>query len=119
MFDVVDWNIEALTGYKPITTYYSDFGIAERFGKQEVRNTYKRAFKNWKHDIKWITEICRVLNWKIHEHYGRNNELARLYDELWKELDGWILDYDEDEDGNIKYKHFTKDEIKYFVEVTD
>ena len=46
MFNVPDWNIEKLTGYKPITTYYSDFSIAEKFGLKEVENTYRRAFKN-------------------------------------------------------------------------
>lgn len=119
MFDVVNWNIEKLTGYKPKTTYYTDFGISERFGEKEVRNTYKRAFKNWHEDIEWMTEICMVLNWKISEHYGRNDNLAKLYDELWRECDSWILDYDEDENGEIKYKHFSKEEIDYYIRTVD
>ena len=35
-----DWNIEELTGYKPLTTCYIDISIAERFGKSAVFNTY-------------------------------------------------------------------------------
>ena len=119
MFNVVDWTIKELTGYEPITTYYTDFGLAEKFGLKEVENTYRRAFKNWHEDIKWMTEICMVLNWKISEHYGRNNELAKLYDRLWRECDSWILDYEEDEKGNIKYKHFTEDEINYYAKTVD
>ena len=26
------WNIEAMTGYKPRTTFYEDFSIADAFG---------------------------------------------------------------------------------------
>lgn len=26
------WNIEAMTGYKPRTTFYEDFSIADHFG---------------------------------------------------------------------------------------
>lgn len=28
------WNIEALTGYKPITTFYEDFSIADHYLKK-------------------------------------------------------------------------------------
>lgn len=118
MFGIKDWNIEALTGYKPKTTYFSDFSIAEQFGEKEVRDTYKRAFKFHHDDIEWITEICMVLNWKIHEHYGTNDKLAKLYDELWRELDSWILEYEKDGD-KIKYKHFTAEEISYFLRTVD
>lgn len=124
MFGVKDWNIQELTGYVPITTYYTDFGIAEVFGEREVRGTYRRAFKYHHDDIKWMTEICMVLNWKIHEHYGKNDKLAKLYDELWRECDSWILECENNDDKKfstkkIKYKHFTEEEIKYFLETTD
>lgn len=29
---VKTWNIEAMTGYKPRTTFYEDFSIADHFG---------------------------------------------------------------------------------------
>ncbi len=124
MFGIKDWNIEALTGYKPITTYWSDFSIAERFGEKEVRDTYKRAFKFHHDDIKWMTEICMVLNWKIHEHYGINDRLAELYDELWRKCDSWILECEDNDDKKfstkkIRYKHFTEDEIKFFLSTID
>lgn len=124
MFNVPDWNIEKITGYKPKTTYYMDFGIAERFGESAVRDTYRRAFKYHHEDIEWMTEICMVLNWKIHEHYGRNDKLAKLYNDLWRECDSWILECEDNDDkkfstDKIRYKHFTEDEIDYFLKTTD
>ena len=32
-----DWNIEAMTGYKPITTFYMDFSIADKFGVAAIK----------------------------------------------------------------------------------
>ena len=34
-----DWNIERMTGYKPMTTCYMDFSIAEAFGESAVLET--------------------------------------------------------------------------------
>lgn len=120
MFGVKDWNIQELTGYVPITTYYTDFGVAEIYGgEKEVRALYRRAFKFHHEDIKWMTELCMVLNWKIHEHYGHNDSLAKVYNDLWEELDSWILECEDENAEDIKYKHFTKDEISYFVRMVD
>lgn len=88
---LIDWNIEELTGYKPKTTFYTDFGIAERFGEDAIRDTYERAVDEWKDDIEWLTEIVMVLNWKIWEHYhGGNDKLAMLYDELWRDSENEV-----------------------------
>ena len=48
-----------------------------------------------------------VLNHKIWQWYGKNDALARLYDRLWKEADGYACD-------NLK-----GEELSYFFEVTD
>ena len=42
-----DWNIEELTGYKPKTTFYSDFSIAEKFGEDAILETYKNFRHYW------------------------------------------------------------------------
>ena len=42
------WNIEAVCGYKPITTFWSDFSVADAFGTSAVVDTFKRAFEEWK-----------------------------------------------------------------------
>lgn len=39
------WNIEAMTGYKPKTTFYEDFSIADRFGAAAVKDTFRRSLK--------------------------------------------------------------------------
>ena len=101
------WNIEAQTGYKPFTTFYEDFSIADAFGVSAIKDTYKRAFKSWKSDYKYITELILALNWKINEHYGRNNEYAEVYDALWREADEWAME-------NLK-----DEALQYYLRTTD
>jgi hypothetical protein len=49
-----------------------------------------------------------ALNWKIWEHYYKNNEpIARLYDKLWREIGTWV------------YENFNKEELNYFYRITD
>lgn len=101
------WNIEALTGYKPFTTFYEDFSIADAFGMLAINDTYKRAFNEWKHDYKYITELIMVLNWKIHEHYGSNENYAKVYDYLWRKADEWAM------------KNLKGEELQYYLRTTD
>ena len=42
---VSKWNIEAETGYKPQTTFWEDFSIADRFGLDALRDTYQRSME--------------------------------------------------------------------------
>ena len=35
-------------GYEPITSFWEDFSIADKFGIKAVKDTYNRAFKEWK-----------------------------------------------------------------------
>lgn len=44
--NIKTWNIEAMTGYKPRTTFYEDFSIADHFGGSAIRDTYCRALVN-------------------------------------------------------------------------
>lgn len=104
---IEDWTIEEMTGYKPITTLYTDFSIADKFGVEAIKDTYKRVFQEWKYDYKYITELAMVLNWKLWRWYGKNDELSMLYDSLWKEIDGWCID-------NLKGK-----ELEYYYKTTD
>lgn len=106
-FNVPIWNIEALCGYKPITTFWDDFSIAEGFGHGAVYETYNRAFQEWKHDYKYLTELVMVLNWKIWQHYERNEPLAGLYNTLWERADQYAME-------NLK-----GDELTYYYQTTD
>jgi hypothetical protein len=102
-----DWSeIEEVTGYKPITTFWSDFSIAERF-KGGIEDTYKRAFNEWKSDVKYITELSMVLNWKSWWWSKRNREMALLYQDLWIKTHDWCLD-------NLK-----GDDLSYYLNITN
>ena len=104
---VENWRIEEMTGYKPMTTFYMDFSIADKFGVEAIKGTFEMAFAEWKHDYKYITEVTMVLNWKIWRWYGKNEDYAKIYDQLWRELDQWCVD-------NLK-----GEELEYYYKTTD
>lgn len=102
------WNIEAMTDYKPITTFYEDFSIADRFGIAAVKDTYKRGLESAKFmGYKELTEFVMTLNWKIWEHHEQNEPLAKLYNDLWEEADLYAVE-------NLK-----EDELFYFYQTTN
>lgn len=102
------WPIEELTGYKPITTFWLDFTIADKFGADAVKDTYNRAFEEWKTNHVYLTELVLVLNWKIWQHYESNNaELAKTYNVLWATADAWACE------------NLTGAELEYFYTTTD
>lgn len=41
-------------GYDLITTFWEDFSIADKYGIAGVKDTYKRAFSEWKDDYKFF-----------------------------------------------------------------
>ena len=103
-----DWNIEAMTGYKPKTTFYMDFSIADKFGVDAIKDTYNRAFEHWKDDIEYVTELAMVVNWKAWEHSASGNDTyTELYTDLYYTIDEWCM-------NNLK-----GDDIKYYLRTTD
>ena len=98
---------EGLFGYTQITTFYMDFGIAERFGKNAILDTYKRGLDYAKTDYKVLTEFVMVLNWKVWEHYQDNEPLAKLYNDLWMKADEYAM------------SHLTGEALDYFYRTTD
>ena len=101
------WPIEEMTGYKPKTTFWLDFTIADNWGADAVRDTYNRTFEEWKTDHIYLTELVMVLNWKIFQHYEKNEALARVYNDLWLTADEWARD-------NLK-----GEELDYYYMTTD
>lgn len=85
---IKDWNIEALTGYKPITTYYRDFSIADSFGKEAILETYEKAVQYAKLNYKYLTELVMALNWKLWEH-EKQPALCKLYCDLFYTLEAY------------------------------
>ena len=90
------------------TTFWQDFTIADVFGITAVKDTYKRAFGEWKDQYLYLTDLVLVLNHKLWQHYERGDEqMARLYNDLWREA----LDYG--------YEHLKDEEFAYFWRVLD
>ena len=85
-------------GYETKTTFYEDFSIADKFGAEAVKDTYRRAFESWKDNVEYLTELVMVLNWKIWAHYENNEELAQVYNKLWQEADTYALENLEGDD---------------------
>lgn len=96
------------TGYEPKTTFWDDFSIADRFGTSAIKDTYKRAFSEWKSNVEYITELVLVLNWKIWYYNDTGNmALAELYNGLWEKTHDWCL-------NNLK-----GDDLSYYLRTVD
>ena len=96
-----------MSGYVPKTTFWEDFSIADRFGITAIKDTYKRAFEEWKSDYIYLTELVMVMNHKIWQWYERDEDKANLYNDLWEQTDAYACE-------NLK-----GDELRYFYETTD
>lgn len=90
------------------TTFYMDFTIADHFGIEAIKDTFNRAFEEWKTDYKYLTFLVLNLNHKIWEHYeNRNEEYARLYDGLWRYAHAYATEY------------LKGEELNYYLRVLD
>ncbi len=90
-------------GYKPMTTFWQDFSIAERFGVPAIKDTFERAFKEWKSNIKYLTELVLVLNHKSWYFYQKSQALSELYSSLWDKADVWCNENLSGEDAQYYY----------------
>ena len=91
-------------GYEEQTTFWDDFSIADAFGKEAIQDTYDRAFKEWKSNYIYLTELVMVLNHKIWQWYEKNDEYAELYNELWQQADRYACDNLKDEELSYFYQ---------------
>lgn len=96
--------IMAENGYQVKTTFWEDFSIADHFGVKAIKDTYKRAFEEWKTNIEYLTELVMVLNHKIWQHYKKNESVAKVYDELWRECDTWCGENLKGEDAEYYFQ---------------
>ena len=111
--------IASESGYKRITTFYSDLSIAEWCGGvKAVKETFHDVMKSWINDIKYITEFVISLNWKSWEFAQNANNvipreshdaLARLYSDLYYKA------------ADMVAKHYKGDEaaMSYYFQMTD
>lgn len=89
------------------TTFYTDFSMAEMFWKKAIIDTYKRCMKEWSSDVRYFTEFVIALNHKIRDWYEKDVEVAKIYDELWREADSLALEI------------FSGEDKKYYLKTTD
>lgn len=96
-------------GYEPKTTFWGDFGVVDILGGESaIRDTFKNAFKFWKDDQVYATELAMVLNHKAWEWDAkRDNKLRDLYVELWQKVDSYIM------------KNWKGEKLSYYLKVTD
>lgn len=96
-------------GYEMKTTFWSDFSIADVYGESAIKDTFKRAFDEWKDDKEYGTELCMVLNWKAWQHSkdGFADEIGKLYTKLYYELHEYICN------------HWKGDKLSYYYHTTD
>lgn len=84
-----------------------DFHIADHFGISAIKDTYNRAFKEWKNNVEYFTALVITLNHQIFNWYNKNEEIARVYNELWEKADGYA------------YDNFKGEDLSYFLRTTD
>ena len=99
------------TGYKPQTTFWQDFAIAEQYAVRGVRETYERIMNEWSDNYIYLTELVMVLNWNIWYWYAGEScyakDLTEVYNELWDKTSEYALD------------HLKDDELDYYLRTVD
>ena len=78
-------------GYDVVTTFWEDFSAADIYGIPAVRDTFNRAFEEWKGNHVYLTELVLVLNHKVWQHLESSLTLAKEYDELWRTTDCYAV----------------------------
>ena len=91
-------------GYTMTTTFFEDFSIADAFGISAIKDTYKRAFNSWKDDAVYLTELVIALNLKIWQWYEKNEQVARVYNDLWEKADEYACENLKGEDLAFFYR---------------
>lgn len=89
--------------------FMQDFRIAEVYGVNAVKDTFNRAFEEWKDNVEYFASFVMTLNHLIWYWYeaDKDHELAKLYDELWKKADAYGCE------------HFTGEDAEYYYSFLD
>lgn len=118
------WTMVDAIGYEPKTTFWQDFSIADAFGLDAIRDTFDRAFSEWKNNVTYVTELSLVLNHKgcfyysVFEHYNdKKNKteqderaerifayISSLYFELYEQVHEYCKENLTGEDGEYYFR---------------
>lgn len=110
------WSMAAEIGYKPKTTFWEGFSIADLFGIDAVKDTFNRAFAAWRDDVEYIAELALVLNHKGCFYYNAseqhdNDKGLYAFSQTYFAMYQTVHDY--------AHEHFTGDDADYYFKVTD
>lgn len=83
--------LEKKLDYRFHTLYWELFCLGELLGEKTIRKNYKNALENCKDNLVHLTELVLVLNLKIWRWYNVDDNLGKLYDELWKDADSYAM----------------------------
>ena len=83
--------LEKMLDYKFESSFWEEFSIAEDYGAEGVKEHYKVVFDQWKGNLKYLTELVLVLNWKISTWFGVDDTIGKTYDELLRDADVYAL----------------------------
>lgn len=87
------------------TTFFSDLSIAEWYGINAVKETYRDVMASWGDNLEFMCEWVLSLNHKIWQHYKQNKELAKVYDDLWRKADDYCCNHFKGEDLEKYYSY--------------
>lgn len=100
------WNVYETTGYKPVTTFWDDFSIAEHFGEDAVILSFYDTFNLYRDNVIYITELSMVLNHKGWHYYvgEKNKTLSDIYFKLWEKVDQYCVENLKGEDSEYYFR---------------
>lgn len=84
--------------------FLRDFRIADMFGKNAIRDTYRRAFDEWKDNVEYFASFVLTLNHQIWDWYRKDEGIARLYDELWHKANAWGIGHFKGKDAEYYFR---------------
>jgi len=88
--------------------FMKDFQIADKSGEKAIRDTYNRAFSEWKDNVNYFASLVMTLNHQSWNWYEKKNDtLGLLYDALWSEADSYGC------------THFKGKDLEYYLEFLD
>lgn len=94
--------------YQFQTTFWMDFSIADKFGAEAIKDTFRRAFNEWKDNHIYLTELTLVMNWKCNLWYEKGNtEYYQLYYDYYYKCRDY--GYDNLKGNELNYFHNTID----------
>ena len=98
---------ESFCGYTQKTTFWMDFSIAEAFGEKAIKDTFNRAFEEWKGNYIYLTELVRIMNWKCWQWNEKNEDWSDIYLGFYEKAKNYAL------------KHLKGEELSYYFRTTD